>query len=58
MLQQVSFLLEHCHAETASKWLFASVNAQMRLKIPGHAELFATVLASILAHGIVGVAVA
>lgn len=48
MLQQVGLLLEHGHAKAAGERLFAGVNAQMGLEVPGHAELFATVLASIL----------
>lgn len=58
MLQQVRLLLEHRHAQATCERLLAGVHAQMRLQIPRHSELLSAILATVLAHRIVGVGVA
>lgn len=50
VLQQVGLLFEHGDAESTGEGLLARVHAQMRLQVPGHAELLAAVGAAVLAH--------
>lgn len=50
VLQEMRLLLEHGHAQAARERLLASVDAQVGLQVPGHAELFAAVLAAVLAQ--------
>lgn len=49
MLEQVSLLLEHGHAQAARERLLARVHAKVRFQVPAHAELLATVRALVLA---------
>lgn len=50
VLQKMCFLLEHRHTKPAGEGLLARVHAQMSFKVPGHAELFAAVLATVFSH--------
>lgn len=58
MLQQMRLLLEHRHTQSTSEWLFARVYAQMRLQVPRHSKLLATVLTAILTNRIARIRVA
>lgn len=58
MLQQMRLLLEHRHTKSTGEWLFARVYAQMRLQVPRHSKLLATVLTAILTNRIARIRVA